>query len=48
MIEISILWRTRFPSSFNSQECKIEKTVEKLADKTVRLLADKVLLYDDV
>ena len=46
----------KFPSSgvqdfhphLNPQECKIEMTVEKLADNTVRLLADKVLLYDDV
>ena len=46
----------KFPSSgvqdfhphLNPQECKIEMTVEKLADNTVRLLADEVLLYEDV
>ena len=29
----------------NSQECKIEMVVESLADNTVRLLADKVMLF---
>ena len=33
-----------FPTILIPQECKIEMTVESLSHKTVRLLADKVLL----